>query len=78
MDGTRETAGPEVGGGLLVTTAEAARMLGMGVRGFQRAVARTGTLKRHTASGRFRHLYARAKVVAWANEEEGPEEGGGK
>ncbi len=57
------------GGGLLVTSAQAAALLGMSVRGFRRAVKRTGTLKRHPASGRYRHLYSRAKVLAWAAEE---------
>lgn len=53
---------------LLVDTKAAAEMLGMSVRGFRRAVKRTGTLKPHPASSKFRHLYSRAKVRAWAEE----------
>ena len=68
------------GGGLLVTSAEAAELLGMSVRGFRRAVRRSGgTLKPHPASGKYRKLYSRAKVLAWAEEETveetGPEGG---
>ena len=75
----KRTAGETGAGGLLVTSAEAARMLGMEVRGFRRAVARTGTLKKHPASGKFRHLYTREKVLAWAEEEAGENtEGGGR
>lgn len=53
---------------LLVDTKGAAAMLGMSVRGFRRAVKRTGTLKKHPASSRFKHLYSRARVRAWADE----------
>lgn len=68
------------GGGLLVSSAEAAALLGMSVRGFRRAVKRSGgTLKPHPASGKFRKLYSRARVLAWAEEETveetGPEGG---
>ena len=67
--------GARTGGGLLLTSAEAAKLLGMSVMGFRRAVKRTGTLKKHPASGKFRHWYSRAKVLAWAAEEpEGEEE----
>ncbi len=59
---------------LLVDTKGAAAMLGMSVRGFRRAVKRTGTLKRHPASSKFKHLYSRLKVREWA-EETPPEEG---
>ena len=72
----KRTAGEAGAGGLLVTSAEAARMVGMGVRGFRRAVKRTGTLKKHPASGKFRHLYTREKVLAWAEEETGENTGG--
>jgi hypothetical protein len=60
-DGTAEES-------LLVTTGEAARLLGMDVRGFLRAVKRTGTLRRHPASGKFRFWWSRSAVLAWANE----------
>ncbi len=68
------------GGGLLVTSAEAAALLGMSVRGFLRAVKRSGgTVKPHPASGKLRKLYSRARVLAWAEEETveepGPEGG---
>ena len=64
-----ENAGQE-STGLLLTSAEAAALLGMSVRGFHRAVRRTGgTLKPHPASGKFRHWYSRARVLAWAAEE---------
>ena len=67
-------ARPAAAGGLLVTSAEAAELLGMSIRGFRRAVKRSGgTLKPHPASGKFRKLYSRAKVLAWAEEETGAE-----
>jgi hypothetical protein len=73
-DKTRQAEEVEEAGqeptGLLLTSAEAAALLGMSVRGFHRAVKRTGgTLKPHPASGKFRHWYSRAKVIAWAAEE---------
>ena len=73
-DGKQAKTGARAGGGLLMTSAEAAALLGMSVRGFRRAVERTGTLKRHPASGRFRSLWSRARVLAWAAEEVDDEE----
>ena len=63
-------------GGDLLTSAEAARLVGLSARVFIRAARRTG-LRKHPASTPTKFRYSRESVLAWLRLEE-PESKGGE